>query len=128
MSTKPDKIPAGEQEERESDSEALFVGRISDRAARRLRAERAAERSFWHGLGAIGTVGWTVGLPTIGGVLLGVWIDSRWPTSPISWTLVLLIAGLFIGSFSAWLWLEGERKEIERARRELMRDIEKDVE
>lgn len=125
MNDKPEDVRLKHENE-ENDAELAFLERVGDRATRRLRAERAADRSFWHGLGAIGTVGWTVGLPTLGGVLLGIWIDARWPTSPLSWTLLLLVAGLVAGSFSAWLWLEGERKEIERARRQQLRDAGND--
>lgn len=102
------------REERQKEDEAEFTKDISDRAARKQYARENADRSLWHGLGAIGTVGWTVGLPTLAGVLLGVWIDSIWITSPVSWTLILMIAGLLLGIGSAWLWMEGERKEIER--------------
>lgn len=102
------------QEKHAQEEEANFTQCVNDRVARKQFAREMDPHNFWHGLGTIGTVGWTVALPTLLGVLLGIWIDSIWPTSPIPWTLTLLIGGLLFGLGSAWLWLEGERKAIER--------------
>jgi ATP synthase protein I len=103
------------EENGEKEHNAEFLETIGDRVARKQHAQNLnRSRSLWHGLGTIGTVGWTIGLPTVLGVLLGVWIDSIWPASPFSWTLVLLIGGLLTGLASAWLWLEGQRQEIGR--------------
>jgi len=104
---------AEEKKERPRKTEKEFTERIGDRAARKQYAREQADRTLWHGLGAMGTVGWTVGLPLLLGVLLGTWIDSIWPGSPVSWRLTLMIGGLLFGVASAWRWLEGERKEIE---------------
>ncbi len=103
-----------EEDRQRREAEDAFTRRIGNRAERKQHARNNADRALWHGLGAMGTVGWTVGLPTLIGVLLGIWIDALWLTSPVSWTLVLMIGGLLFGVGSAWLWLEGERKEIER--------------
>lgn len=104
----PEKKGAREQE-------VEFADHIGEDVARKLRA-REKGRSLWHGLGTMGTVGWTVGLPTVLGVLLGTWLDSIWPTSPIPWTLALLIAGLLAGILSAWMWIEQQRKEMQLGR------------
>jgi ATP synthase protein I len=98
-------------EENSGEKQGEFVDQIGEDIARKLRA-RTADNNIWHGLGSIGTVGWTVGLPTLLGVLLGAWLDSIWPGSPISWTLALLIAGLATGLVSAWLWMEQQRKDM----------------
>jgi ATP synthase protein I len=46
----------------------------------------------------------------VAGIALGVWIDAKWP-SRFSWTLMLLFAGVALGCFNAWRWVEKERKE-----------------
>ena len=40
-----------------------------------------------------GLVGWTVAVPALIGVAIGLWIDSTWP-SRFSWTLMLLVFGV----------------------------------
>ena len=43
-------------------------------------------------------------VPTIGGAMLGLWLDGRHPGGR-SWTLMLLVAGLVIGCANAWRWV-----------------------
>lgn len=85
---------------------------VAQKEARRLRARRRKDGGLWFGLGAFGMVGWSIAIPTIAGIAIGVWIDSSFP-SQISWTLTLLVAGLAIGCLSAWRWVNAERSSIE---------------
>jgi ATP synthase protein I len=64
-----------------------------------------------------GMVGWSVAVPTLIGIALGIWIDRRWP-GRFSWTLMLLFAGLALGCLLAYHWVNRERKTIERERRD----------
>ena len=89
-----------------------LASRIARRARRRQRARRHRERGTWFGLGMYGMVGWSIALPTVLGVALGVWIDARWP-SRYSWTLMLLVAGLVIGCWNAWYWVSLEQRAIQ---------------
>ena len=57
----------------------------------------------------MGLVGWSVAVPTLLGAALGIWLDKRHPGS-YSWTLALLVAGLAIGCFNAWIWIAKEDK------------------
>lgn len=75
-----------------------FVREVGRQAARR-RGNRG--RGVWRGLAQVGTVGWMVALPAVGGALLGRWIDARYGTG-IFWTLSLLTAGLAAGCGAAW--------------------------
>ena len=79
-----------------------------DRLSRRIRRKREArdrdERSVWFGLGMFGLVGWSVALPTLLGLLAGVWLDRTF-ASGRSWTLTLLVAGITLGCFNAWYWV-----------------------
>jgi ATP synthase protein I len=83
--------------------------------ARKMRGRRQKDRSVWFGLGMFGLVGWSVAIPTLLGVALGVWIDLRWP-SRYSWTLMLLIIGVMLGCLNAWFWLNREQKTLKEVR------------
>jgi len=80
---------------------------VERKAERKLRARREEERTAWFWLGMFGLVGWSIAIPTLIGVGLGVWIDRRWP-GPVSWTLTLLIMGVAIGCLNAWYWIKQE--------------------
>lgn len=70
--------------------------RVSEKENRKLKARRERDRSVWFGLGMFGMVGWSVALPTLIGIALGIWIDTTW-AGPYSWTLMLLFIGVMIG-------------------------------
>lgn len=79
--------------------------------------QRARERhsSVWFGLGTFGLVGWSVAVPTLVGLAVGLWLDGRTETR-FSWTLTLLVAGLIAGCVLAWYWVSRERESIEKDR------------
>lgn len=81
-----------------------FVGEVRRQAE---RAGRARHLTFWQGLGLVGSVGWMVAIPTVGGALLGRWIDRRFGTH-VFWTLSLLFVGVTLGSASAWRQIKRE--------------------
>ncbi len=85
---------------------------VKIKEARKIRARDRKDCSVWFGLGMFGLVGWSVSIPTVVGIALGVWIDLTWP-SRYSWTLMLLIIGIAIGCLNAWFWVSRERKMIE---------------
>ena len=58
-------------------------------------------QSFWHYVGLIGVVGWSVVLPMVIGGFLGAWLDGRYETGS-KWTFGLLMLGLLAGLFNAW--------------------------
>jgi ATP synthase protein I len=80
---------------------------VGRKAARRRRAAREKDRGVWFSLGLFGLVGWSIAIPTLLGVALGVWIDTRWP-GPVSWTLTLLFVGVVVGCLNAWYWVKQE--------------------
>lgn len=57
-----------------------------------------------------GLVGWSVAIPAVLGIALGIWLDRAFP-SRLSWTLTLLIAGLVLGCLNAWYWIKRERSQ-----------------
>ena len=80
---------------------------IARKARQMEKARRRRQESVWYGLGMFGLVGWSVAVPIVAGVALGVWIDRNWP-GEVSWTLTLLIGGAMLGAFNAWYWVQQE--------------------
>jgi ATP synthase protein I len=91
--------------------EAAFSRKVGALEVRKLKAKRRGVQGIWFGLGMFGLIGWTVTIPTLLGVLLGVFIDKHYPGLH-SWTLSLLIIGLFIGCLNAWYWVAKQEKAI----------------
>ena len=81
-----------------------FVRQVASKASRKLRMQRDKSQGVWFGLGMSGLIGWSVAVPTVMGVMAGIWIDSRHPSGH-SWTLMLLVIGLLIGCATAWRWV-----------------------
>lgn len=81
-----------------------FSGKVQKRGVLRLRGQKQKEHTLWFGLGMFGVVGWSVAIPTLIGVALGIWIDGTWP-SRFSWTLMFLVAGVALGCLNAWYWV-----------------------
>ena len=86
-----------------------FAEQLGAKAARKLKA-RNSTSGVWFGLGMMGLIGWSVTVPTLLGVALGMWIDKHYPGTH-SWTLALLVAGLAIGCFNAWHWIGQQMRE-----------------
>jgi ATP synthase protein I len=59
-----------------------------------------------------GLVGWSVTIPALVAIAVGVWIDARFK-SQYSWTLMMLVIGIGVGCFNAWYWISRERQSIE---------------
>ncbi|MBE0428851.1 MAG: AtpZ/AtpI family protein [Thermoleophilia bacterium] len=65
---------------------------------------RRRNSRFWYDFARFNLTGWSIVIPTLLGLLAGRWIDDRWP-GPFSWSLALMLAGLFLGSLNAWYWI-----------------------
>ena len=85
-----------------------MIREVGAKQERMLRA-RGGDRSFLASLQVLGVVGWSVAVPTLLGIALGVFLDRRWP-SRMPWTLTLLFLGLVFGCTSAWVHLGGNSK------------------
>ncbi|MDJ0616752.1 MAG: AtpZ/AtpI family protein [Calothrix sp. MO_192.B10] len=94
-----------------------FIGKVANKATRKLRAKRQKKQGIWFGLGILGLVGWSIVVPALLGMVLGNWLDRRFP-STISWTLTLMLGGLILGCINAWYWVMGEQKQMETSRTE----------
>ncbi len=93
--------------ERRHTDNLTFREKIEKKVDRRLKGLHKDERSLWFGLGMFGLVGWSVAIPTLIGVAVGLWLDLTFPGRPL-WTLMLLVAGVIIGSLNAWYWIKKE--------------------
>jgi ATP synthase protein I len=100
-------------EEKRPVPEEDFSREVERKESRKLKARSRNGRGVWFGLGMFGLIGWSVALPALAGVALGAWIDRTWP-SRYSWTLMLLLGGIILGSLNAWHWVRQEGKKIEK--------------
>jgi len=89
-----------------------FIDKVGEKEAHKIKARGEKNRIIWFGLGMMGTIGWSVAIPTLLGIALGIWLDSKWP-GRISWTLTFFFAGLFLGCINAWYWVRMEQKKME---------------
>jgi len=105
-----DNLKKKSKERRRSRAEA-FIRLIAEKERLKIRVRQENDETIWFGLGVFGVVGWSVAIPTLIGVAIGLWIDKNWP-SQYSWTLTLLIGGVMLGCLNAWYWVKkaGVRK------------------
>ncbi|RIK40565.1 MAG: hypothetical protein DCC55_14680 [Chloroflexi bacterium] len=112
MAESPGEEPTDIQAEQPGDearprTQTELIAIVADKEARKLQARRERNKGIWFGLGMFGMIGWSVAVPTLVCVALGLWLDRRWP-GPISWTLTLLFVGIFLGCLNAWYWVSRE--------------------
>jgi ATP synthase protein I len=88
-----------------------FAQRIRRKEARSLRARRQKSDSLWVGIGTFGMVGWSIAIPTVIGIAIGLWLDANVPQS-FSWTLSLMVGGVILGCLNAWYWVSREQRLI----------------
>lgn len=94
-------MPEPESPRNLSPSAERMIREVGARQERIARG-RSGQGSILSSIAILGVIGWSVTVPTVLGVVLGVWIDHRWP-SRFSWALTLLLVGLAVGCTSAWL-------------------------
>lgn len=70
-------------------------------ASKQQRLERGGNRWAWTSIAVLGVIGWSVTVPALLGVALGLWIDRHYP-SRFSWSLMLMLGGLMFGCIQAW--------------------------
>lgn len=89
-------------------TEEELLKRVKKDSAKKIKAhDEGSEIMF--GLNLFGIVGWSISIPTLLGIALGIFLDRRF-THSFSWTLTLLFAGIIIGSFNAWRWIKEKTK------------------
>ncbi len=53
----------------------------------------------------LGTIGFIFILPVIMGAYLGLWLDEKLKGFSFSWTISLIIVGIFIGAMNVYLFI-----------------------
>lgn len=86
-----------------------FAEQVGAKADRKLKAQKNLTPGVWFGLGMMGLIGWSIVVPTLLGAMLGMWLDKH-HAGEHPWTLALLMAGLVLGCFNAWHWIEKEQQ------------------
>ncbi len=82
------------------------------KSERKIQFRKKDRKGLLYGLGMFGLVGWSVAIPTLLMLALGIWVDRTYQ-SPYSWTLMLLVLGIMIGCLNAWYWVSRESKSEE---------------
>lgn len=54
----------------------------------------------------LGTIGFIFILPVIIGAYLGLWLDEKLKGFSFSWTISLIITGIFIGAINVYLFIK----------------------
>jgi F0F1-ATPase subunit, putative len=88
-----------------------FADKVAKKELLRMKGIRHKDEKVWFGLGMFGIVGWSVAIPTLIGIALGLWIDRTWP-SRYSWALMFLIIGVVLGCINAAYWVRKVRIKI----------------
>lgn len=91
-------------DEKKPSAEEELLKKIEKESSKKIKAKEEGDEIMF-GLGLFGIVGWSIAIPTVLGIALGVFLDKRF-TGSFSWTITLLFAGVIIGSFNAWHWIE----------------------
>jgi len=84
-----------------------LLDEVARKQARKLRSRAEGKPDLLRGFGASGLVGWSIAIPTLIGIALGIWLDRRY-TQSFSWTLTLMAIGLVVGALTAWYWVMKE--------------------
>ena len=91
-------------DEKKLSTEEELLEKIKKDSLKKIKAKEEGPEIMF-GLGLFGIVGWSIAVPTVGGIALGVFLDKKF-THGFSWTLTLLFAGVILGSFTAWHWIK----------------------
>lgn len=98
----------------QGESQKRFTRRVGAKQERKIKARRHKNGELWLGLRLLGMLGWSVVVPTLLGLSLGLWLDRQWPLR-LSWTLTMMLTGLVLGCWNAWHWVSAEQARIEQS-------------
>jgi ATP synthase protein I len=79
--------------------------RLRDEVKREVNGlkRQEKEKGSWLGQTAhLGTLGVLFILPVVGGAYLGNWLDGRLKGFSFSWTVSLIVLGVFVGAFNVY--------------------------
>ncbi len=91
-------------DKKKSDPEREMQNKIKSDVKKKIKA-KSEKDDIMFGLGVFGIIGWAISIPTLLGILLGVYLDKNFPMD-FSWTLTLLFLGVVVGCLNAWHWIK----------------------
>lgn len=74
----------------------------------RIRKAEKERRTLLANTIYLGTLGLIFVLPVIAGAYLGNWLDNRLKGYSFSWTVTLIVLGVFIGAVDVYLFVRGQ--------------------
>ncbi len=77
---------------------------VESQAGRIRKAERE-RRTLLANTVYLGTLGVIFVLPVIAGAYLGSWLDNRMKGYSFSWTVTLIVLGVFVGAIDVYLFV-----------------------
>lgn len=86
-----------------TDSEKLKAS-VQTQAGRLRKAERE-RRTLLANTIYLGTLGLIFVLPVIAGAYLGNWLDNRIQGYSFSWTVTMIVLGVFVGAIDVYLFV-----------------------
>ncbi len=78
-----------------------LAGAVQKRRERRERWAHEGPRALLRNLGLVGSLGWLLVLPPLGGALVGRWLDRRFE-SGVFWSVTFIFAGAALGGALVW--------------------------
>ncbi|MDY0235548.1 MAG: AtpZ/AtpI family protein [Gudongella sp.] len=84
--------------------EEELLEQIERDSQKKIKSEEEGSEIMF-GLGLFGIIGWSIAVPTVLGIFLGIFLDNKF-TQSFSWTLTLLFTGVVVGSLNAWHWIK----------------------
>jgi len=71
----------------------------------RIQKAKRARRTLLANTVYLGTLGLIFVLPVIAGAYLGNWLDNRIKGYSFSWTVTLIVLGVFVGAMDVYLFV-----------------------
>lgn len=101
-----------DKQNRLSDNDGTLSKKVGSIERHKLNARKKGLDTVWSGIAMFGIIGWSVVIPILAGVMIGLWLDANHPLGNRSWTLMLIVAGLVIGCMNAWRWIAEENRHM----------------
>jgi ATP synthase protein I len=76
-----------------------------EKSARDLKKGRRERSAFWHYAYVLGVGGWLFAIPVVTGAYFGRYLDRKFGSGDISWTLTCMILGIASGIYNIWHFL-----------------------
>lgn len=87
-----------------------FQEEVASRGRRLRRYRERGQRGIWLGLATFGMVGWSIAIPALLGIAIGLWLDGLLGSGR-RFTLSFFIAGLVFGMVNVWRWMNEYRTD-----------------